>query len=126
MKIEHLFIFGVPSWRFVKHHGSFRGASLRMNNHICSKPVAEGQPLRDRHGKPLSPHLQAALEDGKHPLKIWRRERGWSMGQLGRMANVTTKTIFHIEKFNVGPEEDVLHRLAEVLNVCPDLITSAD
>lgn len=97
-----------------------------MNDDICRPASASTAPLRDKQGRPLSPHLQAALEDGKHPLKIWRRERGWSMGQLGRMANVTTETIFQIEKHNNSPEEAVWLRLAEVLDVCPDMISSAN
>ena len=76
----------------------------------------------DNTGDRLPDHLQRALQDGNHPLKVWRRHRELSMGALGRLANIPTETIFYIEKHNEWPDDECVEQLAKALGIAPEAL----
>jgi DNA-binding XRE family transcriptional regulator len=83
------------------------------------------EPVMDRDGVALPQHMQQAILNGKHPVKIWRLHRDLSMGDLAKLVNVSTATIFYIEKNNQPADASLIEKLAEVLNAHPeDLIPS--
>jgi hypothetical protein len=82
--------------------------------------------LVDRSGIPLPDYLQAAFDNGVHPLKVWRRHRGMAMGELARRAGTSTETIFNMERFNEGPDDDLIDTLADILDANPDALLAPE
>ena len=80
----------------------------------------DNAPIVDLDGVTLPQHYQQAIVNGKHQLKVWRRHRDLSMGQLAKLADVSTSTIYYVEQSSEPADEALLEKLAVALHAHPE------
>ena len=85
---------------------------------IASAERAETRRLAGEEYVPFD--LVDAIINGENALRVWRKYRGLSQGQLSEQAKVRVATVSDIENGKAQGKPAIWRALAEVLNVTVD------
>ena len=73
---------------------------------------------RREHGEEYLPsEMVDRILDGESSLKVWRKFRGLSQGELAARVNTTVATVSRIEAGKMNPKTRMWNALADALNV---------
>jgi len=85
----------------------------------ASEDADDRAAIDARRDEPTLPHddAMAIIRGELHPVAAWRKTRGLTQAELGSRAGVRGATISDIEASKSAGRFDVMHRIAEALNV---------
>jgi DNA-binding XRE family transcriptional regulator len=111
MTVQFIELEGKPTFAVVPI-GEWNAMQARMEE---LQDIADAKAARETEYLPAE-FVNRLLDEGDHPLRVWRNFRGYSLEELARRCGVSRQMLSMIENGKANPSAELLAKLAGALD----------